>query len=287
MNKTTILLILSAATVLFGLNACNQDNERAFYDETAPVAYSFRQPVIVAELTPDHNGILQVRIVRTKAAEAASVQVKLTASAAGDDVTSLFTLASPVVSFEAGAYETAASVQFTLDDLIVSAKQYQFSIEFDDAATAVSPGGHKKTDVKASRKLMLTYESAGTGTYESELFQELFQGTLDVSFERAVEAPNIYRAKDLYADGYDILIEIFPSEGRAVIPLQEIGYPLFQRDGYSQTWISANDCAYANGVITIKPGSESVPNVWYADTATEMGAFIITTEIFRLPAGSY
>jgi hypothetical protein len=197
--NTTIKLLIIAAASLVGLSACNQDNERAFYDESAPPAYSFRQPVISAELTPDDNGILQVGVTRTNAAEAATVAITLTASTA---TAALFTLATTSVSFEAGAWETVARVEFTLDNLALTGTQYQFTLEFNDPATPVSAGGNKKTDVKASRRL--TWVNAGTGQWTDGLVCAIFQApaeTYDVSVQRAEEAQHYYRLVNPYGFG--------------------------------------------------------------------------------------
>jgi hypothetical protein len=277
MNKIIKPLILAVA-VLLGLNACNQDNERTFYDESAPAAYSFLQPVIVVELTADFNGVLHVVVARTNAAEAASVQIKFTATAA---VGTIFTLATPTLSFAAGVYEATASVQFALENLASTGTRYSFSIEFADPATPVSTSGNSKTDVQASRKL--TFINVGNGTFTSN---DVYGETYEVEIERAEELPTLYRARDLYADNYHILIQVFPEENRAVIPQQEIGVQLF--NGYLKTWLRADACTYANGVITVTPGSATNYNRWIVEPApSTLGAWVGAPEILELPAGAY
>jgi hypothetical protein len=279
MNKT-IKLLIAAVAALAGLNACNQDNERALYDESAPAAYSFLQPVISVELTSAFNGAIKVHLTRTDATEAAAVPVKLTAATATAAAT-LFTLPAPAVSFEAGAYEADAIVQFTLEDLPPDGMQHQFSIEFENAATGISFGGNKKTDVKATRKL--TFVSVGTGTFTSN---DVYRKSYPVHIERAEEVPDVYKALDLYAAGYPILIQVFPAENRAVIAQQEIGLSLF--DSYPKTWLRADYCTYANGVITVTPGSQTNFNMWVVEPSpSTTGAFVGKTEILELPAGAY
>jgi hypothetical protein len=272
MNKIIKLLIVAAAA-LTGLSACNQDNERAFYDESAPAAYSFLQPVVSAELTPEYNNAIKVRVTRTNAVEAASVQLKLTASTATAAAT-LFTLDSPTVSFEAGVYEAVATVRFTLTDLAPDGTRYKFAIEFVDPATVISTGGSKITNVDVSRQL--TFVSVGSGTYVSTLFGQTFEAP----FERAVEAPNLYKLVGFFTN--PILINVDFNAGTAVIPLQDLGEDVFNAG--SNSWIKCANGAYANGVITF--GGGTAANAFFTSQAMTSGA-PMTNEKFLLPAGSY
>ncbi|MDR0692305.1 MAG: hypothetical protein LBF69_04635 [Prevotellaceae bacterium] len=219
MNKIIKLLILAAVTLL-GLNACNQDNERAFYDESAPVAYSFLQPVLISEITADYNGKLQVTIARTQATEAASVGVKLTASTATAVINALFSVAGQA-TFAEGEFETKVDVQFTLDDLEFG-EQYKFSIEFANAEENVSAGGIKKTDITASRKLI--WEKFAEGVYSGALSApsvlNLPASTWTVTMYKA-QASTIYRLEDFYTKGAHF--EFSWDGGQSITPYNYIG----------------------------------------------------------------
>ncbi|MDR0582051.1 MAG: hypothetical protein LBG31_03705 [Prevotellaceae bacterium] len=277
MNKIIKYLILAAAA-LAGLNACNQENERAFYDESAPAAYTFLQKNVVAELSNDDNGMLSTVIARTRATEAASLQLLFTAT---DAVQEIFTFPAPTVSFAAGVYEVTLNIPFAFDKLSLTG-QYEFSVEFADPETPISIGGNEKTTIKAGRKL--TFIKVGAGTFTSNyVFGETFD---DKVIERAVELPTLYRARDLYANDYHILIQVYPDENRAVIPVQELGLQVFT--GYTRTWLRADACTFVNGVITVTPGSATNWNRWTVEPPpSTLGLWVTDTEILALPAGSY
>ncbi|MDR0692759.1 MAG: hypothetical protein LBF69_06960, partial [Prevotellaceae bacterium] len=160
MNKIIKYLILAAAA-LTGLNACNQENERAFYDESAPVTYNFLQENVVAELMESDTEI-HLKIARTQATEAVSLQLLFTAT---DAVKEIFTLPPPTASFAAGVYEVTLNIPFAFDKLSLTG-QYEFSVEFADPETPISIGGNEKTAVKAGRKLTFV-RTVGMGTFTS------------------------------------------------------------------------------------------------------------------------
>ncbi|MDR3132397.1 MAG: hypothetical protein LBU42_00025 [Prevotellaceae bacterium] len=234
--NTTIKLLIIAAAALIGLSACNQDNERVSYDESTSVAYSFLQTNIVTELTPDNNGVLQVTVSRTNATVAATVAMKLTASTA-TNIAELFALTTNSISFEAGAYEAGARVEFTLNDLAPDGTQYPFTLEFNDPETPISIGGNNKTTIKASRKL--TWVNAGTGQWTDGIIVAGYSVpvlTYPVSVQRAEEAEGLYRlvnpygfgvyeyteAAEVVADPCYVLIDAIDPD-RVVIPETGIG----------------------------------------------------------------
>jgi hypothetical protein len=200
MKKTIKLLIIAAAT-LAGLNACNQDNERAFYDESAPAAYSFVQPALIAEITTDYNGVLKVSVARTDVSTDGSVGVKLTASTVTEStINALFSVPAQV-TFAAGEFEATTDIRFTLDDLEFG-EQYKFSVEFSNAGESVSAGGIKKTDITASRKL--TWLPIGAGTWTDGLIAAMWGApaeTYEVQVEAAEGADGLYRMVNPYGFG--------------------------------------------------------------------------------------
>ncbi len=272
-----------AALVLAGLlTSCDQENLRENpAEEVLKAAYSFYQPALRAELTPNYNGQLNVTLTRTNVAEAATVDVKLTA--ASTVTTSLFTLNSTSVSFAAGAGKATAVVNFDLESLATDGSQYSFSIGFVNAETPLSIGASSVTAVTATRKL--TYVLLDTpGTFTSN---DVYGAAYLVDIERCIEAPHIYRALSLYEDDYDILIVTNPGAQTAKIALQEIGLALFGA-AYPQTWLRADACTFVDGVITVTPGSATNYNRWIVEPApSTLGAWVGAPEILRLPAGAY
>ncbi|MDR1406230.1 MAG: hypothetical protein LBI89_03405 [Prevotellaceae bacterium] len=199
--KNIVKLLTLAAVALIGLNACNQDSERAFYDESAPAAYSFVQSGRVSELVESDNGVIKVSVARTDASTDGAVGLKLTASTATESVINALFSAPAQVTFAAGEFEATADIRFTLDDLEFG-EQYKFSVEFANASEPVSPGGVKKTDVTASRKL--TWLPIGAGTWTDGLISAVFNApalTYDVQVEAAEGADGLYRMVNPYGFG--------------------------------------------------------------------------------------
>ncbi|MDR3134016.1 MAG: hypothetical protein LBU42_08375 [Prevotellaceae bacterium] len=128
------------------------------------------------------------------------------------------------------------------------------------------------------------WTAVGAGTFTSN---DVLGKTYSVEIERAVPSPNLYRVRNLYANGFHIKIEVFPAQNRAVIPAQEIGLSLFG-SSYPRTWLRADACTYANGVITVTPGSSTNYNRWTVEPPpSTLGAWVSNPEILELPAGSY
>lgn len=279
MLKFTLLGIVALA--LTGLTSCSQDNFRENpVEEARKSAYSFYHPALVAELTPDYNGQLNVAVTRSNVTDAATVEVSLTA----DSTTAkLFTLNSSTVSFAAGAATANAVVNFDLNNLSTSGAQYAFSIGFTSTETPLSLGASNVTAVKVSRKMtFVKFDTPATFTSN-----DMIGETYTVEFERCVEAPNLYRALDLYAAGYSILIVTNPAEQTATIAQQEIGLKVFG-DAYPKTWLRADACTFVNGVITVTPGGASNYNRWIVEPApSTLGAWVTKPEILKLPAGAY
>jgi hypothetical protein len=150
-------------------------------------------------------------------------------------------------------------------------------------AIPVSAGGEKGKQVEFIFN-GVEYVAVGAGTFTSN---DVYGETYEVEIDRAVPNPNLYRARNLYADGYNIKIEVFPAQNKAVIAPQEIGFALFGAS-YPRTWLRADACTYANGVITVTPGSSSNYNRWTVEPPPgTLGAWVSAPEILELPAGSY
>lgn len=161
--------------------------------------------------------------------------------------------------------------------------EYQATLSFDDEVYSVSPGGIGEQQLVFSRKL--TWVSVGEGTFTSN---DLYSGaTYPVEVLTTEEDPGIYKALGLYEDDYDIMIFVDKVNGTARIPQQEIGLSIFGAD-YPSTWLRADACTYANGVITVTPGNADNYNRWIVEPAPgTLGAFVSSPEILVLPEGSY
>ena len=266
MKKNINKLALIGLFVIFGLTACDQENDRGLYDTSLAPAYSMYQPALVAELIPENNGKIGVVVSRTDASQTGECQVKLTSTA--PSTLTLFTLSSTKVSFAAGEYESRVDINFVLNDLSTTGTQYRFNLEFD-GGVELSKGANAKTDITASRKL--TWERKA-GSYVSAAFG----GTYSASIDRAVESPNMFRLANFFEN--IILFSVDKAAGTAVIPSQDLGEDIFGAG--SSTWISCSKGTYANGVVTF--GGGVWDNAFFTSSAMSSG-LRMTSEQIILP----
>jgi len=209
-NKLAVISLL----VIFGLTACDQENNRGLYDTSLEPAYSMYQSVLVASLIPENNGVLKVTVTRTNADEDATVSIALTANAA---TLNLFSLESSTVKFAKGEYQASANILFTIANLSASAS---YSLEVAIQDSKVSIGGNAKTTVTAARRV--TWRSIGTGTWLfSSTFQVAPEDNEPVGVQQAEEAPEMYRLVDFFSK--PILMTINQSTNVATISLQATG----------------------------------------------------------------
>ena len=214
MKKYINKLALIGLFVIFGLTACDQENNRGLYDISLEPAYSMYQPSLVASLVPENNGVLTVSVTRTNADSDATISVAITGTTA---TLNLFKLESSDIRFEKGQYKADAKVLFNISSLSASGN-YSFDVALSGSAQ-VSKGGNAVTAVSAARKV--TWRSIGTGTW---LFSSTFgvapEDNEPVGVEQAIEAPDMYRLIDFFSK--PILMTI-SSSNVASISLQATG----------------------------------------------------------------
>jgi hypothetical protein len=192
MKKYINKLAFIGLFVIFGLTACDQENNRGLYDISLEPAFSMYQPALVAALVPEDNGVLKVALSRTNANEEATVSVTLTSANAA--TLNLFKLESSTVKFAKGEYQANANILFTIADLSTSAS---YSLELAIPDSEASLGGNKSTTITAARKV--TWKSIGTGIWlNSTMWGIVPADNEPVGVEQAIEAPELYRLVEFF-----------------------------------------------------------------------------------------
>lgn len=269
--KKIITYLCIAFVALTGLSSC-QDYKVEYDPAANPPAVTMYQAAISAELTPAYNGVLKVLLSRTDASAAESVNISFISSSTY--TASIFTLETPVATFQVGEFQTAVNVTFNLNNLATNNTQYKFSLKIADANQAISKGGYAQTDITAIRKL--TYVPVETpATFTSTAFGGNFTFTL----YRAVEAPTMYRMAGFFVNTISFTTD--PGTGKAVIPAQDLGEDLFVAG--TTSWIRGNG-TYSNGVCSFGDGTPN--NAYFTNSAMTSG-MLMTSEVIRLPAGAY
>lgn len=120
------------------------------------------------------------------------------------------------------------------------------------------------------------WQPVGVGSYTSQIFGETFP----VQFSRPADGDNRYKMIGFF--GNDIIINVNPALGKAVILAQSLGEDLFGED--KESWIECTAGTYVNGVCTF--AGDTWDNAIYTSEAMING-IRMEGEVFTLPEGSY
>jgi hypothetical protein len=189
MKNIFIILLFALALV-----SCDQENLGTIYEpETSYVAFSSS---IVPEniLSAENNFSVSVQIVRSDLTVATTANVELEMN---EDIVGVFTLESNSVTFEDGKGAAYVKIIPVVDAAQIDpTKTYVFNLTLtgDNVSTLFG-----ETTYKASFK----YTPIGSGTFTSEFFGE--EWTVNIE-KLEVGSMILYKAKDLYEEGYNITI---------------------------------------------------------------------------------
>jgi len=202
-NLTVLLLV-----AIIGLNSCDQKVERELYDEGGPLGYSFYQKNIETVFSLEDNGKIDIKVTRSNAAAASSVPITFKES------TGNFTMPTPSASFEAGKYETTVSINYVLQNLNPSLR-YSMTLQIPSDQRSFS----SDSILTITGNMQLTWEKYGSGTFESEFFEESWDQDLQV----AKESPNLFRLPGCYYNGYNLLFTL-NADNSITYATQQMGY---------------------------------------------------------------
>lgn len=213
--KNKIFRLLSLLVVVsFTLVSCDDSVEGTFYEATDGVNAAFASTVQVVEMVAADQGKILIPVYRggNPAAEA-EVELALTLDASVPAGT--FALQSNKVKFPAGESETMAVITYADINALSPSATYKMTLTIANEEQ-LSPSKVEAITVTAQRKL--TYSVIGTGTFESEFWEDSWT----VNVEKAVEA-DVYRIKNCYFDGYPLIFAVASNNSISFVK-QEIGY---------------------------------------------------------------
>ena len=215
------LKYIISLVLLFGLFACNQDAIMPYIDKSdiGPVDAAFSSTVAIYDLKQADNGKIQVLIYRGNTKGAATVPIAISGTG-----TTQLTLASNTVTFNDGEGKAYITLNYNFA-AIPPATKYIVTLTISDA-TMVSKS--KVSAVRVEAQLPLNYASFGTGTYESEFYEE--------SWSQPVQKANVsttldfYKLPGCYYAGYDIVFRV--NNGVLLVDQQNIGWLYSAAYGY-------------------------------------------------------
>lgn len=189
--KNIYLIIIGLALAMF---SCDQENIGTIYDPGAPyVAFSTE---VVAEniLSAENNFSVNVQLVRSdlSGTETAEVQLEM-----NENVDGVFDLESTTVTFQDGEAEAYVKVVPIVDPSSIDpTKTYEFNLTITSNNASEF---YNTTTYKASFK----YTPIGTGNFVSAFFEAEWPVAIE---KLEVGELVLYKAKDLYENGYDITL---------------------------------------------------------------------------------
>lgn len=189
--KNIYLIIIGLALAMF---SCDQENIGTIYDPGAPyVAFSTE---VVAEniLSAENNFSVNVQLVRSdlSGTETAEVQLEM-----NENVDGVFDLESNTVTFQDGEAKAYVKVVPVVEPSEIDPTNvYEFNL------TIISNNAsefYNSTTYKAS----FQYTPIGTGHFVSTFFEAEWPVEIE---KLEVGELALYKAKDLYENGYDITL---------------------------------------------------------------------------------
>jgi hypothetical protein len=249
--KNIISTIFVLAVVLV---SCDQDNIGTVYEpEKSYVAFS--SPVVAEnKLSAENNFSVSAQIVRSDLNEATTATVELEMN---DDIEGVFALQSSTVTFNAGEGKAYAKIiPLVAPAAIDPTKSFKFELTLtgDNVSDL-----YNTTTYTANVKL--DYTNLGTGNFVSQFYEEEWP----VELLTADLGNNVilYKAKNLYGDGYDVVIVV---NGSNVTVSEQPAW--YYDDEYGDVYVTGEG-TISGKVITLSL-THFIPDVYAWDAATEV-----------------
>jgi hypothetical protein len=184
--------------LLFGLSSCDQTAERAFYDSSNGLGYSFYHSSESTEFSSE--GTYKVKVARTDASQASTLPLTLTVSP--EAPAGAFSLETPTVSFAAGEAEKDVTIKY--ETSLFEELSYAVTVSFDEEQKSLSGYGA----ITVTGTITLDWEDYATGTFTSELFG----GSWPQPIKKA-KGFEAYLLPSVYVDGVDFMV-LVDAQGR-------------------------------------------------------------------------
>ena len=233
--------------------SCDQENIGTIYEPAAPYV-AFSSSVVPQNfLNAGNNYSVSVQIVRSNLNEPTTAEVSLEMTS---DIEGVFALESNSVTFEDGMGKAYVKiVPVVAPELINPAKTYTFNLTLTGDNVSEL---YNTTIYKAGFKL--TYVEAGTGDFVSEFFGD--EWSVDLLKADLGNNLTVYKAKELYDVGYDIIIVV--SGDNVTVAAQ----PAWYYDEYGEVYCMGEG-TISGKVITMSL-THYIPDVFAWDPATEV-----------------
>lgn len=164
--KIYLINICVAITLcLAALTSCNTDAEGTIYDINGE-ELAFASTQMNVEVTTADNGIIRVPVYRGNTSTESTANISMDEATIAEGI---FSLNNPAVTFAKGEAVGYVELGFGEINNLGATEKYEIVLTIDNE-DQLSPSQLGKIKVLAQRKL--TWESIGTGTYTSELFDD-------------------------------------------------------------------------------------------------------------------
>lgn len=249
--KNIISTIFVLAVVLV---SCDQDNIGTVYEpEKSYVAFS--SPVVAENpLSAENNFSVSVQIVRSDLNEATTATVEL---AMNDDIEGVFALQSATVTFNAGEGKAYAKiVPLVAPAEIDPTKSFKFELSLTGDNVSEL---YNTTTYTANVKL--DYANLGEGNFVSQFSED--EWSVEILKADLGNNVSLYKAKNLYGDGYDIVIIV---NGTTVTVNEQPAW--YYDDEYGEVYVTGEGTISGKEMtLTL---THFIPDVYAWDATTEV-----------------
>lgn len=220
------------------LTSCDQDNMEPVYEgSTMGVTFSINTQNVSFPAT-GYEGF-DVEVIRAVSEKEATVSLSASMKD-GSAVPSEIQVPSSV-TFEAGKF--TATIHVTVGD-ITPGEKYNLVLKLGEEEAPVDATLQKTITIYRD----YTYSSIGTGEYTTTFFtlEDGSAQSFPVEVMQADQNPNLYKAVDVYEEGYDIVFQV-GTDGESVSVERQAA--LSDLNGYGTTYVAGSG-TLTNGVIT-------------------------------------